>query len=806
LKTTPTAGLTAGLLAIAFITGAGGAVLAQAPTVDDSPAKPGEWGYRPINGGTVARTPPPFSWRPQRGVRTYVLEVSRDPEFEGIAYRAFDIRYNVHCPTEVFPPGEYWWRYRYFDAKSQYSEWSVTRRFVVPKDAAEFLFPTREELLSRVPESHPRLFLRPEDLDSIRKAAAGPRKAAFDRLVAHCEKLLKSPPPTAEPPKYPPGTESRGEAWRKIWWGNRTYTIRVLDSAAMLAFVSLVSGNEKFGALAKRLLMDAAKWDPRGSTGYRYNDEACMPYAYHFSRTYTFLHARLTEEERKKCRAVMAVRGAEMYRHLCPRHFWWPYGSHANRAWHFLGEVGIAFFGEIPEAKEWLWFAMNVFANTYPVWSDPDGGWHEGVNYWRSYVGRFTWWADVMKSATGVDAYALPYFSRAGDYAMYHLPPGTKGGGFGDLSAKITPRHVRELMTVLARQAGNPYWQWYVDAIGGPKAPNHYISFLREGTKPVEAKSPEKLPSARLFRGNGLAILSRDLTSAADNVQVIFKSSPMGTQSHGYESQNSFLLYAFGERLFIRSGRRDMYGSPHHRFWMWQTKSVNSITVSGRGQMARSTAARGEITDFFTSKHLDYVEGEAAKAYARDVRMFRRGILFVKPDLIVIHDRLSATKPASYEWYLHSPVPMVREGNAVRVTNGSASCTLRFLAPRGLEYTLTDKFDPPPRPRVKLTEYHLCARTRDRSDRGVFVTVMRPHRTGEPEPPTPQIESIPCGYLLTAETGDGKTVILLRDSGTAPLVGAGLKASGHIAAARYDRDGKPLVTFAGVGSTVTKVR
>ena len=45
---------------------------------------------------------------------------------------------------------------------------------------------------------------------------------------------------------------------------------------------------------------------------------------------------------------------------------------------------------------------MNVFYNVYPTWSDDDGGWHEGVMYWSSYVGRFTWWADVMKAATGM--------------------------------------------------------------------------------------------------------------------------------------------------------------------------------------------------------------------------------------------------------------------------------------------------------------------------------------------------------------------------------------------------------------------
>jgi hypothetical protein len=121
------------------------------------------------------------------------------------------------------------------------------------------------------------------------------------------------------------------------------------------------------------------RWDPKGATGYRYNDEAGMPYAYYFARTYTFVYDLLTEQQRQQCREVMRIRGDEMYRHLHPRHLWQPYSSHSNRAWHFLGEIGIAFHGEIPEAEDWTWFAMNVFFNAYPVWSDDDGGWHEGT-------------------------------------------------------------------------------------------------------------------------------------------------------------------------------------------------------------------------------------------------------------------------------------------------------------------------------------------------------------------------------------------------------------------------------------------
>ena len=33
-------------------------------TLDESPVKSGEWGYRPTDGQTVSTSPPSFVWRP----------------------------------------------------------------------------------------------------------------------------------------------------------------------------------------------------------------------------------------------------------------------------------------------------------------------------------------------------------------------------------------------------------------------------------------------------------------------------------------------------------------------------------------------------------------------------------------------------------------------------------------------------------------------------------------------------------------------------------------------------------------------
>ena len=770
--------------------------LAQSPRVDERPGEPGEWGFRPTPGETSAVTPPSFSWRPQKGAVAYTLEASRDRTFKRIEYRADGIAFNVHCPPQVLAPGKWAWRYRYTDSTGKVSLWSPAREFTTGEKATAFPLPPRAELLSRIPATHPRVFIRPEDLPRLRELAKGSLEPVYRKLVEQCERLLRAPPPTAEPPKYPPEVKVKDERWREIWWGNRVYTIRVLGGAATLGFTHLLDGNEEYGRLARKLLMAAAEWDSRGSTGYRYNDEAGMPYAYHFSRTYTFIHHLLTERERERCRVVMKLRGDDMYRHLNPRHLWRPYSSHSNRAWHFLGELGIAFHGEIEEAGDWVWFAMNVFANVYPVWSDDDGGWHEGISYWRSYVGRFTWWADIMKAATKIDAYRKPYFSRAGYWPMYLQPPGTRAGGFGDLAFSKDARGNAELMRILAVQGHNPYWTWYVEALDPTAKPRTYIDFVRGAQPIVEARPPADLPTSRLFRGVGQAVLNTDLLDGRKNVAVLFKASPFGTQSHGHEAQNSFQLYAFGQPLLIRTGRRDIHGSKHHQNWMWETKSDNSILVNGEGQIKHSARARAEITRFETGESIDYAEGEAGPAYGDRLERFTRAIVFLKPEAVIIFDRLQASRPSTFQWLLHAPTEMALASQHSIVTrNSGAACRVDILAPPDLKLTQTDQFDPPPRTRVKLRQFHLRAETPTRTGRQHFVTVIHPYREGETvlEPAT--LTEVEAGFVVRVPLTHGAGLVLLRTAPGATLNVDGVTTAAEVTVVRYDRAGRVLARF-----------
>ncbi|MBN1347467.1 MAG: DUF4962 domain-containing protein [Phycisphaerae bacterium] len=783
---------------LAVVMVAGPVATAEELVVDDRAGTASEWGFRPADESTSATTPPSFVWKPQKRARSYALQCARDRGFTGIEYEASGIDLNCHCPPKALAEGQWYWRFRFEREDGKRSQWSQIRHFAIPKDAVELPMPAREELIARIPKAHPRLFVRPEEMATLRERAKADLRPHYEAMVKQCERLLKKPPSTEEPPKYPKGTVRKGEEWRKIWWGNRERTRAVLESASILGFTRLLGGKEEYGQLAKRLLLAAAAWDPLGATDYRYNDEAGMPYAYYFSRAYTFVNDLLSEAEKAKCREVMRIRGKRMYDHLCPSHLWRPYASHSNRAWHFLGEVGIAFLGEIPEAEAWTWFAVNVFFNVYPVWCDDDGGWHEGVSYWRSYVFRFTWWADVMRAAMGIDAYKKPYFSKVGYYPMYLQPPGTVGGGFGDLCGTKRAEQNRQLMTVLAAQSGNGYWQWYVDAIGGRDSAGGYVGFVRGVLPKVAPKPPTDLPTSRCFHGIGQAMLNTTLFGAKDNVEVIFKSSPFGSISHGYESSNAFLLYAYGERLLVRTGQRDVHGSKHHMQWMHDTKSVNCITINDRSQTKHSSGSAGRITQFHTSDTFDHVCGEAGGAYGDLAERFTRHILFVKPELIVIYDRLGTPAPATFQWRLHAMKEMAVRGQGdIQVRSGGAACRVSFMAPEGLRVSQTDKFEPPPRERIKLTQYHVTAGTLEPAKRCEFVTLIRPHRVGQAPPTGATIEKTSFGYRLACELSDGRVVIGLRSTDGVEMAFDGLRAGGDVAAIRVDAGGGTRGTFAG---------
>lgn len=711
------------LTGIVFVSG----MACAAPfTLDEGAETSGTWGYRPAEGAKIAVNPPAFTWYPDGKAQSYTLEIATDTDFRDVVHTVAETPWSAHAPDKVLPAGTCYWRYRGHGEAESLSNWSKTRTFVLPEGLPAFPKPAREDLIPRIPGGHPRLFLRPEQVEGLREAGGDTLKAQYEAVIAAADKVLENPPETAEPPKYPPGTERKGESWKKIWWGNRTYGIRLTEGAANCAFAYRLTGDARYGAMARDLIMAFADWDPKGSTNYEYNDEAAMPLLYWPSRAYTWAHDAFSDEDRAKLTAVMAVRGKDCFDHLRKRkHLWNPYASHSNRAWHFLGELATVFHDTIPEAPQWLDYAYTIFYTCYPVWGDTDGGWHEGTAYWSSYLSRFMWWAMNSQVIYGIDPFDKPFFSQTGYYGLYTLPPGSKTGAWGDQATRTTSASIAPLMAQLAAGARNPHWQWYADQHDAAPAGGWFGLLYAARKAGLTGQAPDELPTSRKFDGTGVAVLNTNLLDGAANNQLHFKSSPMGRQSHGYNAHNAFLLNLNGQPVFVRSGRRDVYGSPHHTQWMWETKSDNAILVNGEGQEKHTASPGGHITQFSTSADRDEVVGEAGAAYGNLDRWTRR-IIFLKPDIVIIHDVLEAPGAATFQWLLHARGSFEIVENGARWRGEAGKVAVNFVSPNNLKISQTDAFDPPPHDWAKfdLGEWHLTAETRDPKVREQFVTIL----------------------------------------------------------------------------------
>lgn len=699
--------------------------------LDESPAEAGSWGFRPAPDHEPQTNPPAFSWRIQPEAQAYALEVAKDDAFTEIVYAVEATPWSAHVSDIPLTPGAYYWRYAILDASGEASGWSQTRPFRITEGLPRFPKPPLAELLRRIPEKHPRLYFRPEEIEPLQTLAKNSLADRWTALLSTAEALLAKPPDTSEPPLYPESITSRDAEWKRIWWGNRTRGIAMMDAAATLAFVYRLGGDERHGKAARDLLMAFTQWDPAGSTNWKYNDEAAMPLLYYPARAYTWAYDALSEDDRARIIAVMRQRGLDCFNHLQQtQHLWRPYSSHSNRAWHWLGEMAIAFHDEIPEAPLWLDFAVTKFFVCYPVWGAADGGWHEGTAYWLSYLDRFMYWVFVSQAAFGINPFDKPFFSETGYYGIYTMPPGAQAGAFGDQGILVASKNAALLLAKLAAGANNGHWQWYagqhqVEVDG-------YFGFLfAMKAARVEARAPEDLPSSRAFPGTGLAVLNTNLIDGTKNIQIHFKSSPFGRQSHGYNANNAFLLYLHGQPALIRSGRREVHGSPHHRQWMWETKSDNAILVNGQGQLLHSPLATGAITVFDTSDTLDVVAGEAAASYPGRLDRWCRRILFFKPGVILIHDLLRAPEPSDYQWLLHSKGSFTLGDNAAAWAGEAGSVDVQFLLPESLNITQTDLFDPPPAEwsNLRLGEWHLSANTTGKSTETDFVTLLRVNAT-----------------------------------------------------------------------------
>jgi hypothetical protein len=208
---------------------------------------------------------------------------------------------------------------------------------------------------------------------------------------------------------------------------------------------------------------------------------------------------------------------------------------------------------------------------------------------------------------------------------------------------------------------------------------------------------------------------------------VYFKSGPYGSYNHSHGDQNSFVIHHRGERLAMASGYYDGYQTPHWKQWYKQTRAANAITFDGgKGQGFNGKQFAGEITRFESGDGYDIATGRAEKAYGGELTRAQRSIVYLRPDVVLVHDSLASDTPRTWEWNIHAMRKMATPGDkVVQVRNGAAKMCLEMLVSPQVSFRQVDQFTAPPSGRNMPNQWHGTFVTGAKSHRAEFIALMR---------------------------------------------------------------------------------
>jgi len=742
---------------------------------------------RPLQDECLDISPPGFCWWPagKRGQVRYRLEI-RDAAGK-LAYQSPVIDDPAHSPNQVLPAGAYRWTVAALDSSGQVCDTCPAQSFRIAEKALAQPWVPARELLARVPKEHPRLIFTKAQLPEIKASLSTTRKEAFEALKRQATKALKLKPPVE--PDYDKLTDAseRRMAYQDSFRDMRDYHT---DGMVALSLMYVLTGEKKYGLVAKDILLGATEWDPEGVSSVmgKYGDEIGLGLVKSCAHAYDWIYDLLSDAERAKVRKMLVARADQMLRRLEKRDYLaFPEESHAGRLPGYMIEHAIA-VAEEPRAEVWMDYAMRVFMTVFPHWAGKDGGWAEGVPYGLAYNTIYLLPLESLRGATGFDLWQRPFYRKVRYFFLYQIAPRAEITPFGDTEEGGVPGRsggIRALLQFHALRFNDPVVRGWVDLLrdekGRPVAPSPLPGLILADT--LKPESPAVLPEDRAFFGVGWAALHSCLADPDRDLMLAFKSSPYGGVSHSHCDQNSFALVKGGRALAITGGPRyPTHGSPFHTKYAQQTMAHNAILVNGQGQVRGGTDHGGRLADFQSTAHLGYVCGDALNAYGGQLTRARRHAILVRPCLVAIVDDLAAPEAADFQWLLHTRQPLeLNEADQQFVSlRGDASMKVHLLTPGGMGFSQTDQWPMDPKegfPKLKKTdppnEWHFTATSRAKAaERRIaailFVSDKQDQVQGTVRQPTPETVEV------EAQLAEGRATLHIDLStaraGTTPIL------------------------------------
>ncbi|WP_262247367.1 DUF4962 domain-containing protein [Parapedobacter soli] len=654
-----------------FVLGIAAAVVMQCSTPHTTPPPyPGTVYSRylavaqPTAGIAAQFNVPVLRWPAEKEKTTYYdVRLSQDSLFRGHTIYREQIPWAMFNPHQRLSDGQWYWQYR-VSGKT----WSALQTFQITPEAIPLVSPPIDRFFKGIPPDHPRLLADgAADIPRIRTLVAN---GDAEAIIREAEKALKQPIMT-EREGLPKNRLNDAEQNRKL---EQDASKRLGDFAygttMPLCQAYLLTGDSRYRLHAIRIAREVATWDTQGVSKISdFSDARCM---LALATVYDTFHTSLDSADRVALVGPIVERATGFYiswrndveAKILSGHVW-------QHILHYFFQTGIAVYGKVPEAAQWLAYAYELFLARAPILGGVDGGWIEGASYFRMNMATLIDIPLTIKQYTGFDFISThPWYTNTIDWLLYHVPPGSSADGFGDNTEEVFSPGVAYIAyaDILARLTRDPRAAEYVKRCRQYENPDisadkslRWIRLSRtEETDTADLATENDMEMGKVFREIGLAALHSNPANTDENLMVAMRSSPFGSYGHFLSDQNSFNILYGGKRAFFRTGYKVTMKDPHRTGWYQHTKSNNSVLIDGAGQ-PYSVEAYGWIPRFLQGEDMAYVMGDASAAYSSNetnedhgVKKFYRHLLLLKPDIIVVYDELESDHPASWSWLLHS--------------------------------------------------------------------------------------------------------------------------------------------------------
>lgn len=674
----------------------------------------------------------------------------------------------IFNPHTALATGRWYWRYRNVDTNGTADAWSETIPFDVKTDAPVFVTPSWNVFLQNLPVQHPRLycFLDP-GLEAARAKVT--THAEYKRMISRATSAML-------------GTDQYRNLLRPYKENNLStvyYNVEYLYTAYHLTQDSQYADKlyDILSLLLEQPYTDADMFASNFGATY---------IAYVYLAPYDILYNRLTASERAEVERQIYRVAYFYYRsycgmqenHIFDNHFW-------QQNLRIFFQIGLM----LQDKPQYAGFAKQMLEYYYELWTarapasgfNRDGAWINGMSYFNANVKTLFYMPKLLSYITGQDFLQHPWYRNAGQALLYSWIPNSKSSGFGDGSEKydVPQRQRVAFADFLARELGDSYAGWYANTCRADVLNDIDLRIYRMvNTSAYGTQLPADAPKLKWYKDIGEVVMHSDLTDVNNNLTLCFRSSTFGSGSHTLADQNSFNLLYKGQAVYYHSGYFLNFSDAHNLMSYRHTRAHNTILVNGIGQPF-STKGYGTVLRADGGKHIGYCMGDASHAYngitddpmwieafakagitqtpengfgSTPLTKYRRQMLMLYPDILLIYDDLQASVPVRWDWLLHSPTQYQIDNASLTFTsflgNGAGKAVATVLTDAVCNATQTDEFVVPPTAKPNPAypnQWHLTAKV-ENSPAVRFLTVVR---VGASESTLPSVvrngNQISCG-------------------------------------------------------------